>query len=306
VTAWLGTSRAARPSVAFLAGLVLLACAAFWTTGLSIDRALLLSVSLPIAWIAGSSALLRSRGYPALADYFLAVAILASGSFAAAMLSYPFAAASGAYVDGALLAADQRLGFDWPRLMERILAEPAALDVLFPVYNAIGLQPAVVLAALFATRRESAAWTLVMSWMLAVTVSVASVLIAPALGPFDAFAIDARAPLYIAGNASDAHRAVLASLRSGELHHIGRAHLIGLATIPSFHTAAALICVWGAVQIRWLWVLAIPFNALMILATITVGAHYLVDILAGILSAGACLVVARWSTAANASRRPHP
>ena len=59
----------------------------------------------------------------------------------------------------------------------------------------------------------------------------------------------------------------------------------GLVTFPSFHSALALLFIYASMPIRWLVIIAIPLNMLMVLATPVDGGHYLMDVLAGIMIA---------------------
>ncbi|MGO6996059.1 phosphatase PAP2 family protein [Rhizobium leguminosarum] len=63
-------------------------------------------------------------------------------------------------------------------------------------------------------------------------------------------------------------------------------HASGIISFPSVHAAVAVLCSWGAWTIRWIRFPMILLNALMLLAAITEGGHYVVDLVAGIGVAG--------------------
>jgi len=64
---------------------------------------------------------------------------------------------------------------------------------------------------------------------------------------------------------------------------------------PSGHTSAALICLYYTSRFAPRWLpFVLPGVALMILATMYLRYHYLADVLAGVLLAALCLVLAPW------------
>jgi membrane-associated phospholipid phosphatase len=76
--------------------------------------------------------------------------------------------------------------------------------------------------------------------------------------------------------------------RSGSPDHVSLSALNGVAHFPSFHTAAALIlchCCWPSRRLR---VPLVAWSALVIVSTVPIGGHYLIDI------AGGAAVFAFW------------
>ena len=61
------------------------------------------------------------------------------------------------------------------------------------------------------------------------------------------------------------------------------AHTQGLVSMPSFHTALAVLFTYSLRRIGWLFSIAVPLNVVMILSTPTQGGHYLADVVAGLL-----------------------
>ncbi|KAB1591286.1 phosphatase PAP2 family protein [Burkholderia cepacia] len=84
-----------------------------------------------------------------------------------------------------------------------------------------------------------------------------------------------------------------ALLRSGDLKVINPMAVQGLVSMPSFHTMMALFFIYSVRNIR----LALPavavLNVIMISSTITVGGHYLADVLAGIVCGVAVILAVR-------------
>jgi membrane-associated phospholipid phosphatase len=78
---------------------------------------------------------------------------------------------------------------------------------------------------------------------------------------------------------------VLMALRAGQLHDLSLSDPVGIISMPSFHAVGAVLATVGVWPIRALrWPIVI-LNTLMLCATVPMGAHYLVDVLAGVLVA---------------------
>jgi membrane-associated phospholipid phosphatase len=68
----------------------------------------------------------------------------------------------------------------------------------------------------------------------------------------------------------------------------------GIVSFPSFHTVLAVLSAAALASLRWLRIPAWTLAALICIATITTGWHYLIDVLAGlVLSAAALWLAAR-------------
>ena len=75
------------------------------------------------------------------------------------------------------------------------------------------------------------------------------------------------------------------ALRAGTMRSIALNQLEGLISFPSFHTAAALIFIWTLHTVRYVGWAGIPLNLALIVATPTVGAHYFIDLVGGVVVA---------------------
>ena len=78
----------------------------------------------------------------------------------------------------------------------------------------------------------------------------------------------------------------------GTLHGLNLSRLVGILTFPSFHAASAALYIWAFSPLRWLRLLLVPCNILMIAASPVGGGHYFVDVFAGIAVSAAAIVVA--------------
>jgi membrane-associated phospholipid phosphatase len=84
------------------------------------------------------------------------------------------------------------------------------------------------------------------------------------------------------------------ALRNGSLSMIDLSALQGVVSFPSFHTVLGVITIYALRDTRWLMVPVFLLNGTMIVSTLPVGGHHLLDVLAGAgLTFGAILLVRR-------------
>lgn len=103
----------------------------------------------------------------------------------------------------------------------------------------------------------------------------------PAMGTFSRYEGNTD---ILAGLPDDAGRFYLAAFegyRSGAFHIVDIRHLEGVVTFPSFHAVMALVVACSFRDMRWLSGLIWVWSSLILLSTIPIGGHYLVDLLAG-------------------------
>lgn len=65
-----------------------------------------------------------------------------------------------------------------------------------------------------------------------------------------------------------------------------------LVTFPSFHTACGVLFAWALWRVRYLWIVGLILNVLMIASTPISGSHYLIDVIAGAGVAYIAIVIA--------------
>jgi membrane-associated phospholipid phosphatase len=192
------------------------------------------------------------------------------------VLSYALSSTRFPLLDAAFLAADRALGFEWSAWTATAHARPWSDWVLRTAYNSIMPQLTVctMYLALRGRRVEGFMRALAATGLVTVVVSA----VVPAIGHLP------NAP----------HVPHLLALRDGTLTAINLRNLQGLISFPSFHAAVAALIMLAVYRERWIGPVAVVLNAVMLVATISVGGHYLVDVLAGgALAAGAWKLTAR-------------
>jgi membrane-associated phospholipid phosphatase len=85
----------------------------------------------------------------------------------------------------------------------------------------------------------------------------------------------------------------LMTIRNGGWNSLDFSHVEGIITFSSFHTTLAILLVCAVRHHRWALAILVPLNVLLIVATLSVGGHYLVDLPAGAVVAFISIVATR-------------
>jgi len=204
---------------------------------------------------------------------------------AAGTLSYLVISTNARLVDASLAAWDRALGFDWPASAAWLQAHPGLEGPLHLAY-ASGL-PQIVFVMLFLGLSGRTA-QLDGFLRLFILATIATIVLS---GPFPA----AGSWKYFAAAMPASDLAALShfeALRDGRLRDIPLREMQGLISIPSLHTVLAVLLV-HAMRGTLLLPVFIVLDAAMIVSTPVDGGHYLVDVLAGALLAGALIALER-------------
>jgi membrane-associated phospholipid phosphatase len=210
----------------------------------------------------------RSGRSDSLARVSFALAMLLAMAFACQASTYLFATTGMPFRDAELRAADAAFGFSWTTWYAWVRAHRTLHLVLAAVYPWHLAETAVTVLALahYSERRVGA---FMRAFALSFLVSLVGLVFVPALG-----------------NIPEARSVpVRWALQLGDFHSFDIFQTTGLISMPSFHAVLAVlvpIACWPFRRLRW-WIVAI--NAVMLVATVSEGGHYLVDVLAGMLVA---------------------
>ncbi len=226
------------------------------------------------------------RHGPALAagaEYYALFTVIA---LVGAVASYPIAALTQGFHDAALQRIDEALGFDWLAWYGAVAAHPSLQVLGLAAYRSIYLTPAILLGhAAWSGDRGAAHRFLAAFWLTAVA-TLALYALMPAVGPFSYLWHGA---IPYMPESEQWQQGLIPALRDHSVRVIDLAHLRGLVSAPSFHTAAAVIYIRAAWPIRSLRWPVLALNAAMLLSTPVEGTHYLADMLIGAAVATAML-----------------
>jgi membrane-associated phospholipid phosphatase len=162
-------------------------------------------------------------------------------------------------------------------------------------YDSINAQPFVIVAALILTRQTERAYALIGMMAGALTVTSAAAVLLPALGPCTYFQIAVGDFSNMSLIPQTEWTVPIEWLRAAAFHTEIPPIKIGMISFPSYHAATAILFVWAAWRtpgFRWI---ALAINAAMLLATPVCGAHYFVDVLAGVAVAVIVIATMSWA-----------
>ena len=210
-----------------------------------------------------------------------------------APLSY-LAAAAGAAIplqDHVFDAMDRALGFDWMALLGWLNGAPVTFTGLRLIYGT--LLPQMTLAVLCLAFTGRLVWlrTFMLAFIFTTLVTIALSAVLPAAGVWLHYGLteaDARVVPVVS-----TVWPVFTGLRDGSMRALVAAGAEGVITFPSLHAALAVIMIAALWPIRWLRWPILVLNVAMLAATPIDGAHYLVDVLAGVVIAVVGLFAAR-------------
>jgi hypothetical protein len=172
---------------------------------------------------------------------------------------------------------DLALGVNWFDVAHWVDDRPVIHEILKLAYGTMSAQialPVVVLAFLGNTDEVR---KYLLSFVIALTVTIAISALLPAAGPI---ALVDRAAFHVmqfTGATPVDHLMLLRS--AGSL--IINDRLAGIATFPSFHATIAVLTPLTLRRYRGIFFVLLVLDAAMLCGTITEGAHYATDVLAG-------------------------
>lgn len=225
-----------------------------------------------------------------------AALLLIAFSFAASILSYLVVGVSMPLVDDDFSRWDRAIGFDWLAASYWVAEHPVIKWAFSLAYHSGLFQIGFVVLFLGFTARIKQLEEFIELYVAGLLLAIAVSLLFPAAGPwlggptpmpFDASVLSHFLPL-----------------RNGSMRTIDLDHLQGLISMPSAHAMIAIFLCYAMRGAGMISLLFVALNALMLVATPTEGGHYLVDVIGGILCAGAMIVSYRHRVVASPKTAP--
>jgi len=212
-------------------------------------------------------------------------------AFPTIFIIFPLLAISGSFADRWLEHADRVLGFNWFAFIHFFAAYQDSLEWILRVYQSIFWQPVLIIPALWILNRGDRAWVMITALSFSLAIALAIYPFAPADAAFTHYEVTP-AQYPIPSTIPWTTGPVVHSIKEGA-RHVTLDSLKGLITFPSYHAAIAVILTWGAWRIRGFGFLIAILNAVVLLSCILVGAHYLVDVIAGCAIAIVSILIAK-------------
>ncbi|WP_197018445.1 phosphatase PAP2 family protein [Sphingomonas sp. URHD0057] len=268
--------RKARNIYLFVVVELAVAAAIYRALGLSFSN---ISLALPsgAAFLFLTSAWLgRRAGFTRVATWLEATALLFIQAAAGWALFFPATVWALPYADRWLSAADQAVGFDFPSLYRAVRNWPFRT-----IYHSFDWQPPLIILILVLARRD--VWTFVLAIAVSLVMTAVVYPFAPAIGPVGYYGLG---PV-----GSWTH--MIDAMRDHGVRVISPKMMVGMVSLPSYHTAIGVICVWATWPLRILRWPFVAINAAMIFSTIPYGQHYLIDLIAGGAVAVVAIIIAK-------------
>ncbi|WP_420406969.1 phosphatase PAP2 family protein [Hoeflea sp.] len=235
-----------------------------------------------IALLVVAAVYYRGRG---LSKVALIMEVMACGiGFSVLVLISTYLAVSvnAPLADEALAAMDRTIGFDGVAFIRLIDGMPLLSWALMQSYVSFALQLMILPVLLVLFDRAASACALVLSY--AIVCAIASIVSVwfPALGSHVVYDIDPASLQSVNAYFGHAFLSEFHGVRESAAFTVSLDRAEGILTFPSVHAAVALLCAacaWSVTLLRYPFLL---LNVLMATATLTHGAHYLIDTIAGL------------------------
>jgi membrane-associated phospholipid phosphatase len=239
---------------------------------------------------------LRQRGLAGIATLIEAHILLYLISLTGTVMTFIAATNHNPYADASLATVDRVMlpGLDWPRAMLAFSTSGLPVRLAEWIYNSIVWQPQILIGTLILLSQGRRVWHFMQSLIVSLCLVVPIFALYPARGGYDYFGIAENQVPAIHSHSLWHQPLLLDSLRHGTLGTISLGSLDGIVNYPSFHANAAVLLAcafWHIRLLRW------PFlflNLLMLASAIPMGGHYVIDLVAGGLAAGASLPITSW------------
>jgi membrane-associated phospholipid phosphatase len=222
-----------------------------------------------------------ARGFALLV---LAVFFLESLHFGV-LFEYLATSANLPLFDPSLDAIDRAMGFDWSSFFAQVNTHPGVNAVLVFAYSSITpvFLGVIVILCFQRDARRLSEYLAVLAVSLLCTFAIGSLV--PAAGAFTQHTSVGDVSVRWSFNNT------FQSLRDAANPIFDFSKSEGLVTFPSFHAVLAIITTYALRNLRVVYLLCLVIlNALVIVSTLTEGGHYLIDVIGGVLVAGASIV----------------
>lgn len=218
---------------------------------------------------------------------FITVAFTALRVLNHLTMSVPFPLA-----DDELARFDGLLGLNWLAYADWVAGQPFVIGAFQLAYSGLTLVALSVFVLLFAVGRVDRAKEFIrlVFWSCLAAIIIGSMF--PAKAAMDRFA-SLKLQAIFGPDAGVYSVPYLNVLRSNVPHVLNLQDLPGLVTMPSFHTACAVLIAYCCRKIRILQTSSILYAFMMIASTPIMGGHYFVDLIGGALLVVAVVLIDR-------------
>jgi membrane-associated phospholipid phosphatase len=183
--------------------------------------------------------------------------------------------------DAEFLAIDQALGIDHAAFIQWAAANPLVAETLRFFYFKTALALFAVPGALVLLGRYDRLRELLQVFLLTITSIVAIAAFFPARGLFSAITLPAETLAMLPPQAGVFHLALVETLLAGGPVVYDVSANPGIIVFPSFHCCMALMIAYAFRGVSLLGAAASLWAAVVIVSTVPIGGHYVIDLAAG-------------------------
>lgn len=220
------------------------------------------------------------------AQIVLITALMTPLTYVAGAMNFPLQ-------DANLLAIDRALGFDWVAYVNYVNDRPLLATWLSYGYTMIRWPIFAIPAVLAAVYRFERLQEFIFAFSIALIITTVVSVFVPATGVFAQIGLDPTTLTNIDSRGYLDFMRDFVPVRDGNLRTLELLNLSGIVYFPSFHAGSAILYAWALWPVRWMRPIALLANGAMIAATPVDGAHYFIDIFAGIAVAVLAIVAAK-------------
>lgn len=265
---------------------------------MSLDNALAAVFMLICGILVGGAACLRLRGFERTASGIESWTLLNLASLTGVLGTYlVMRHPAGPIADHWMLAADRLIapGLNWRDTVVGVAHSPILASCANWVYGSLKWQGSLLILLCCLTGQTDRCAAFVQRWLI--TLAIVTVLFAflPCYGPASDFGLTHAEVPAIRSNASWCAPPIMKWLGSAASVKLDLSALDGIVTFPSFHAASATLFAWGFWSIRWARWPMLAINVGMILASVPIGGHYFIDVVAGTLIALFATQLPKWA-----------
>ena len=213
------------------------------------------------------------------------------------ILIYAAAPVANPLADPWLMSVDDSLGVHLPSIVEWTRAHPTFRRILDLAYVSVLPSTVFAIVILGFDRDLRRLREFVLHFILGGLLTAIVFMFLPAEGPFAAYGYQLRVD-------QQHFLEHFHALRAGNFPVVSMSNLEGLITFPSFHTTWALLIAYAFRHYRWFFLPMLVLNVAVVVATMTTGWHYAADVLGGLLTATAAILLAKLIGQATADVAP--
>lgn len=237
----------------------------------------------------------RVKDFAEHSTIFLAISVLGG------IASYAAATCTSGFADPMLSRCDHLLHFDWLALYRVVARNPLLQHAGALAYSSIYISPFLIIGYHAWTGGRASARRFLLSFWLGATLTLLLFPLFPAKGALEYLW---RGPIPYMPTTGLYQGAIIPALRAHALTSVDVGTMRGLVCAPSFHTVCGVLYMAAAWPVPALRRVLVPINLLMLTATPIEGAHYLSDMILGLVVATVAIAMAHAAPGIVGRNRP--